>query len=368
MSIYKIFPLKDATIYSGKPTINAGRDEVLEVSSINSSNAIGVTAGADDIRRSLIKFSDEDIAMIYRLVSGSQPYETRLKLYLAYASALPQDYTIECWPVSQSWEMGTGKFADSPNPKNGVSWYTVGGYNQSANWNNTRGTQAYLYTTGGGTWNASYTPATQSFDYTADKDINVSTTAITNLWSGSIIPNNGFIIKQTGSLELSPSSSIETKYFSMDTHTIYPPCLEMRWNDSTYSTGSNTNGIINQDDFILLAENNIGDFKEGGKYRFRFKTRERFPVRNFTTSSEYLNWRYLPSQSYWAIQDYKTKEMVIDFDTNYTVLSADTNGNYFTLYTSGLQPERSYKVLVKAVLPNNSTVVIDNDIVIKVGR
>ena len=131
MSVYKIFPLKDATIYSGKPTINAGRDEVLEISSINSSDAIGVTEGLDDIRRTLIQFSNEDINLIYSLVSGSQPYETRLKLYLAYASALPQDYTIECWPVSQSWVMGTGKFADSPNPKNGVSWYTVGGYGQS---------------------------------------------------------------------------------------------------------------------------------------------------------------------------------------------------------------------------------------------
>jgi hypothetical protein len=366
MSVYKIFPLKDATIYSGKPTINAGRDEVLEVSSINSSNAIGVTEGLDDIRRSLIKFSDQDLDTIYNLASGST-YETRLKLYLAYASALPQDYTIECYPVYEDWVMGTGKYADSPNPKNGVSWYTVGAYENSSNWTTTQGTQAYLYTTGGGTWNATY-KSTQSFDYIADKDIDLTVTNITNVWNSNTVPNYGFILKQTGSIELTPSSSIETKFFSMDTHTIYPPCLEMRWDDSIYSTGSNSNGIINQDDFVLLAENNIGNYKEDEKYRFRFKTRERFPARNFTTSSEYLNWKYLPRQSYWAIQDYKTKEMIIDFDSNYTKLSADTNGNYFTLYTSGLQPERSYKVLVKAILPNSSEVVIDNDIIIKVGR
>lgn len=367
MSVYKIFPVKDATIYSGKPTANAGRDEVLEVSSINSSNAIGVTEGVDDIRRSLIKFSDEDLTTIYNLASGSS-HETHLKMYLAYASALPQDYTIECYPVYEDWVMGTGKFADSPNPKNGVSWLTIGAYGSSANWNNTQGAQSYLYTTGGGTWNATYTGSTQYFNYTADKDLDIDTTTITDAWYDTIIPNYGFILKQTGSIELSPSSSIETKFFSVDTHTIYPPCLEMRWDDSSYNTGSNGNGTINQDDFILLAENNIGNFKEGDKYKFRFKTRERFPARNFTTSSEYLNWKYLSGQSYWAIQDYKTKEMIVDFDTNYTKLSADTNGNYFTLYTSGLQPERSYKIIIKTVLPSNSTIIVDNDIIIKVGR
>lgn len=366
MSVYKIFPVKDATIYSGNPTINAGRDEVLEVSSINSSNAIGVTEGLDDIRRTLIKFSNEDLDTIYGLI-GADSYEVHLKLYLAYASALPQDYAIECFPVWEDWTMGTGKYADSPNPKNGVSWYTVGAYGESSNWVDNQGTQAYLYTTGGGTWNTNYS-AKQSFDYTADKDIDLDVTAITDEWDTSAIGNYGFILKQTGSIELNPSSSIETKFFSMDTHTIYPPCLEMRWDDSTYSTGSNGNGIINQDDFVLLAENNVGNYKEGEKYKLRFKTRERFPARNFTTSSEYLNWKYLPEQSYWAIQDYKTKEMIVDFDTDYTKLSADTNGNFFTLYTSGLQPERSYKVLVKTVLPNSSTVVVDNDIIIKVGR
>lgn len=366
MSVYKIFPLKDATIYSGKPTVNAGRDEVLEISSINSSNAIGVTEGSDDIRRTLIQFSTEDINTVYNLATGNS-YEVWLRLYLAYASALPQDYTIECYSVYEDWVMGTGKFSDSPNPKNGVCWYTVGAYNQSANWNNTQGTQAYLYTTGGGTWNGNYV-VTQSFNYIADKDLSLNVTLITDDIYNQLSSNTGFILKQSDAIELNPSSSIETKFFSMDTHTIYPPCLEMRWDDSVYDTGSNENGIINQDDFILLAENNVGDYKEGDTYRFRFKTRERFPARNFTTSSEYLNWKYLSEQSYWAIQDYKTKEMVVDFDTNYTKLSADTNGNYFTLYTSGLQPERSYKVIVKTVLPSNSTVVVDNDIIIKVGR
>jgi hypothetical protein len=366
MAVYKIFPSQDATIYSNSPESNAGRDEVLEISSLNSNAIAGFLTTGDDIRRTLIAFSDSDLDIIKGFATGS--FSVKLKMFLAYASALPQTYTIECYPISQSWVMGTGKFADSPNPKNGVSWYSVGAYSETPNWSTSPGTQAFLYTTGGGTWNSQYT-ASQTFDYISDKDINLDVTNIAIQWFSGSIPNYGLLLKQTSSLELTPSSSLETKFFSMDTHTIYPPCLEMKWDDSVYSTGSNINGVVKEDDFVLLAENNLGYYKEGNKYRMKFKVRDRFPVRNFTTSSEYLNWKYLPQQSYWAIQDYKTKEMIIDFDTNYTKLSADSSGNYFILYTNGLQPERSYKVLVKADLNNTGEeVVVDNDIIFKINR
>lgn len=363
MAVYKVFPNKDATIYSGLPTINAGRDEILEVSSINNSNAIGVNVGADDIRRALIMFSDEDLQTIRSYASSS--FNAKLRLYLAYASALPQNYTIECYPISQSWVMGTGKLADSPNPKNGVSWYTV---DSVTDWAATGGTRSYLYTSGGGVWNATYS-GSQSFDYIANKDLNLDVTSIVDRWFSGSIPNYGVVVKQASSIELNPSSSIETKFFSMDTHTIYPPCLEFKWDDSNYNTGSTNVGIISSDDFVVLSENNLGKFKEDDKYRFKLRARDRFPVRNFTTSSEYLNWKYLPPESYWAIQDYKTKEMIVDFDTNYTKVSANSTGNYFTVYMNGLQPERSYRVLVKTILPSSQEeVVTDNEIIFKVER
>ena len=61
--------------------------------------------------------------------------------------------------------------------------------------------------------------------------------------------------------------------------------------------------------------------------------------------------------------------MIVNFDTEYTKLSADSNGNYFNLYTNGLQPERSYKVLVKTQLINtDEEVIVDDDIIFKVVR
>ena len=39
--------------------------------------------------------------------------------------------------------------------------------------------------------------------------------------------------------------------------------------------------------------------------------------------------------------------MVVDFDENFTKLSADSIGNYFNLYTSGLEINRYYRFLIK---------------------
>jgi hypothetical protein len=52
--------------------------------------------------------------------------------------------------------------------------------------------------------------------------------------------------------------------------------------------------------------------------------------------------------------------MVINFDTQYTQISADSTGNYFDIYMNGLEPERYYAVLVKTII-NGSTLIIDDD-------
>ena len=58
-------------------------------------------------------------------------------------------------------------------------------------------------------------------------------------------------------------------------------------------------------------------------------------------------------------------EYVIDFDNQYTQISADNNSSYFDVYMNGLEPERYYTILIKTEL-DNSTQVFDNDIIFKV--
>ncbi len=74
---------------------------------------------------------------------------------------------------------------------------------------------------------------------------------------------------------------------------------------------------------------------------------------------------YLPTSSYYAIKDLETNEFVINFDTQYTQISSDSEGNYFDIYMSGLEPERYYSVLIKTII-DGSTLIIDDENYFKV--
>ena len=93
--------------------------------------------------------------------------------------------------------------------------------------------------------------------------------------------------------------------------------------------------------------------------------RDQYPVRTFATSSLFTVAKYLPTSSYYAIKDAKSDTVVVDFDTSYTKISADTQGSYFDVYMNGLEPERYYKLLVKTVI-SGSTLVFDNEYFFKV--
>jgi hypothetical protein len=60
-----------------------------------------------------------------------------------------------------------------------------------------------------------------------------------------------------------------------------------------------------------------------------------------------------------------TDEFIINFDTQYTQISSDANGNYFDVYMNGLEPERYYAVLIKTII-NGSTLIFDDQYYFKV--
>jgi hypothetical protein len=368
MSVYKIFPTADTTLYSRFPTQNTGLDEILEVSVKNGINVAGnlyepqpdTPILNDDLRRSLIVFSATDIQTIKSFTTGS--WQAGLKLYLANAENLTTTYSLEIRALSSSWEMGTGKFSDYPITINGASWESPNHFNGTVNlWIDS----SYYLTQGGGNWTGSF--ATQSFSYKDSKDINANVTSMVNSWFSGSINNNGFIVKHPAAIENDSGSYIALNFFSVDTHTIYPPTLEMKWDDSAYITGSLN--VINNNQFVTSFDNNVGNFKYNtGKYRFRVNARDKYPARTFTTSSVYLTNKALPQQSYWALQDVKGEDIIVNFDNNYTKVSCDGTSSYFDVYMNGLEPERYYKLLLKTVLPNGESIEIDNNSIFKIVR
>jgi|TARA_R110000824_G_scaffold83202_4_gene208369 hypothetical protein len=378
MAVYKLFSEQDAFIRSQYPAQNTGRDEILEISNINGINQLSSAEGdLPAVNRALIQFDNSDLNNIITNTVATSSYQVSLRLYLANAGNLPLDYTIQAYPVSQSWDMGTGRVADDPKTDNGCSW-TFAGESGSNRWTTTGFsnyvTASFGSTVGGSTW---YTGSTETFegdlldpesgqvfDYTSNKDINMFVTDTVRLWltgSGGIV-NNGFVVKLDDTVEFG-TNFVSTNFFSMDTHTIYPPALEIKWDDSMvdnyFITGSGTGSIVTSSAFISKFTNLQSTFEDSMIYNFEVKTRDTFPARSFQTQSVYLNTKLLPTSSYWAIKDAKTGEMVVDFDSNFTKLSMNSGSNYFKVYMDGLEPERYYQLMVQTIV-GDETIVVDS--------
>ena len=359
MAVYKIFPTQDTTLYSLYPEMNTGLDEILE-SSLEVGN---YGTPSPQASRFLIQFDSNEITdVINNRISGSQ-WQSNLKCFVANVTALNSDTTVETYPVSQSWNMGTGRFAYSPEVQNGASWiwrnYQGGiAWTTSSYAANSTGSYSSSVDPGGGTWYTTYS-GSQTFGYYTDKDINIDVTNIAIQWYSSSLNNNGFIIKQKDEFIDSEDVQPKMKYFSIDTHTIYPPCLEFKWIDATFNTGSSILPTINIQPFVVTIGENSGYFYPNSTNEFRVYSRPEYPVRVFSTASYFTQNFYLPDNSYYAIKDLDTNEYVVDFDTTYTQLSKDEISSFFTLYMKGLQPERYYKILIKTTI-DGSTVVLDN--------
>jgi hypothetical protein len=371
MAVYKIFPTQDTTLYSAYPIMNTGLDAILETS-----NIIDIS-GIPGVSRYLILFDQEEILDIYSDKIGNNSYDIYFKNFIAEARGLNQNTKLELRTLAQSWNNGTGYALDNPQEVDGASW-VYASYSGSNPWIPSGSTTGGYYTSsfnsayssqgGGNFFTSSNYLVTASFGLRSTKDIELNVKNIVNAWSSSVILNNGFLVKLTSSLEFSANENNQPifKYYSVDTNTIYPPCLEFRWRDyKTVLTGSATSSIINTVDLKMSLAENPGTFFPESINRFYLNVSPLYPTRTYQTASLFTNLNYLPTSSYYAIKDLATNEFIVNFDNNYTQISSDANGNYFNVYMSGLEPERYYKILIKTNI-NGSTIISDDNYYFKV--
>jgi len=371
MAVYKIFPTQDTTLYSAYPIMNTGLDAILETS-----NIIDIS-GIPGVSRYLILFDQEEILDIYSDKIGNNSYDIYFKNFIAEARGLNQNTKLELRTLAQSWNNGTGYALDNPQEVDGASW-VYASYSGSNPWIPSGSTTGGYYTSsfnpayssqgGGNFFTSSNYLVTASFGLRSTKDIELNVKNIVNAWSSSVILNNGFLVKLTSSLEFSANENNQPifKYYSVDTNTIYPPCLEFRWRDyKTVLTGSASSSIVNTVDLKMSLAENPGVFYPESVNRFYLNVSPLFPTRTYQTASLFTNLNYLPTSSYYAIKDLATNEFVVNFDNNYTQISSDANVNYFNVYMSGLEPERYYKILIKTNI-KGSTIISDDNYYFKV--
>jgi len=365
----------DATIYEGTVTQsqNTGLDEILEIRKDTNSNA-----SITNVSRTLIKF---DLTYISESIhSGLMPSSSTdpkfyLNLYDANSSNLTTSQSLKGYPVSQSWTMGEGKFYDDPKTTEGVSWRYRHGATDTTQW--ISGSNDV-----GGTWyTGSGYEASQSFEWETT-DMRMDVTDVIWKWLDGTVPNEGFMIKRSGSVGNSDTDTAEgdtTKlghfaFFSRETNTIYQPKLEAVWNDSTWETGS-LNPLVSSDleDLVFYMKGLRPDYKETSKVKFRLVGRERYPTKTYSTStvSDNVTVKYLPSAScYYQIKDALTEDVMVPYGSG-SYLSSDSSGNYFNFWLNGLQAERFYQIEYKVISGSGTSQTVNyfgGDFKFKVSR
>ena len=201
----------------------------------------------------------------------------------------------------------------------------------------------FIKNSGGATWYTSSIKGdrySQTFTKTTS-DLNVEVTSYVQDMLDGGRTNDGFIIKRPVLEETGSAKYGSSKFFSNDTHTIYVPTLEARWDDSSFATGSLTE--LTADDITLYMKNLKTEYKELSRAKLRVVGRETYPQRSFTNSAPYNQIKYLPATTYYQVRDVETNLVLIPFDTTYTKVSCDSTGNFFDFRFNTLQPERFYQ-------------------------
>tara|TARA_R110002020_G_scaffold6422_22_gene27404 strand:- start:7915 stop:9081 length:1167 start_codon:yes stop_codon:yes gene_type:complete len=381
MAYYFLFPEKDTTLYShpDRSKMNSGYDEILEVVK---------ERGSDDQKfypsRALIKFKNEEIQNLISDTIGHSTFnnstsKVNLELVNATSKNLNATLNLNVFAVSQSWDEGTGRYSNLPTSSNGASWIYRNNTTVSTEWlgvtasnfaAGTTGSITSLLTQGGANWyTSSGFTSTQQFLAGVSLDTDFDVTDIVKKHSASLFnnstyptgaPNNGFIIKKPEIIESDTGSAFgDLQYFSSNTHTIYPPKLSFKWDDSSYAD-SLTGSAKYTGDLNVSLYRNKEEYNQNDEATFRVHVRDKYPTRQFASSSNFLNAGYFTTASYYSIRDAHTEREIIPFDTNFTKLSADSEGMYFKIYMKGLQPERYYRVLFKHTNNEGTTIYDDN--------
>jgi hypothetical protein len=350
--------------------MNTGMDSVLELTKTIDTKTANT--------RILIKFDTDDIPAEALSNTGSTYY---LNLASTEVSEIPLSYDIYAYAISGSWEMGTGKSDYLPIVKEGASWTYRDGYTPQTTWFSgsgvvsqsavdSPGTIYYVSQSGGGAWWTS-SIASQSYEYES-ADLRMDVKDIINEWElSSSFDNEGFIIKRANADESSSAVMGSIKFYSVDSHTIFPPRLEICWDDSSWDTGTLSpliSGSTYIDELVLNTKNLRPKYKQDTKTKVRVLGRERYASRTYSTTSAYLGTKYLPTASYYSIKDMASEEVVVPFDDNYTKMSCDSRGNYFNFWANGLQPERYYRFIFKVKDTDGNEEFFDNDYFFKIVR
>jgi len=311
-----ILPTKDTSIYKVYPNNAAGFDEILEIGKLENT-------GDWKPVRGLIYFP---------IVPADLPagFSAKLRLNFASASNLDNTQTLYAYPVSESWVEGTSYFYQTPkNVQDGATW-------------NSASTTAAWFTTGS-SWITSVSGAVTLVDQPLT-DVSMDVTDIVTDISSSTIPNYGFVLKLDDDTEASLIDKANCKFFGKQTHTIFGPLLEICVDNEPFVTGSLV--VLPSASAEIATTTLKRTYHATETARIRFLARDKYPPKVFDLSQRYRAKFCLPQNSYYEIRDVAANTAVLPAD-EFSRISCDANGSFFTLDTTWLFINRTYAIWLK---------------------
>jgi hypothetical protein len=343
MSRIYITASSDTSIYERYANLNTGHDEILEVG--KKQDSLEITNGQV---RSLIKFTLTD------LLGAPTTSNAYLNLKIANATKLNQNQLVYVYPVSRSWEEGSGYFEQSPiKSDDGATWTT---YASASNWSGSSDAQHGANSPAhgaGGDYNFTPVVSASVADIIND-EIRINVTPIiqpmVSASAGSVTSNYGMMMAFSGSSASNIRNVGNIKFFSRQTHTVHAPTLEFVWANHSIVTGSLK--TLSSLDIEIAPRNMKAEYNAGSVLKMYFTVRDKYPAKAYANTRRFKNRYYLPpSGSIYTIVDAGSGTTVVPFD-EYSHLDCDTTGSYLMLDTKPLYKNRFYDLSLKITLSN----------------
>ena len=397
---YKIYPSADATIYSMYEYYNAGKDKIIELLKEDKSSTYMYRGEWDALKyyavdnqvnyqNVLYNSIEENVSQIpvnnitYWQTASSNEYKNSrilikfdlskvpsnilqnysksfLNIYCADIESSTPEYEIECYAVSQSWDVGNGTEITDEN-NDGVSWRRR--YYEE-DWD----------VVGSSYYNIPF--SSQSFSTNA-YDINMNTTDIVRLWTSGTIDNNGFLVRKANTGESTSQKINKISFYSMDTHTVYLPELEFVYDDHVYNTssfypynisGSVSSSLITTSDIDIVVKNLKSNYLYETTVRINLMLKKQYQLKTFYENLKSDLIYFINDSLKYSIVDAYTGRDIIPFSDYSKVSLNGSSGYYFDLpLFGGFMPDRFYKIIFKSTI-GGQDVYVDKNYVFKITQ
>ncbi len=332
------YATKDATLYEATASMNTGNDEILELSK-DVSGSYGALARS----RVIVQFDTETLSASMAdqgFTAEENNIKYFVKLFISEEQDAAAEYDIALRAVRTSFTRGTGRKTNLPITTNGVSW----------TYRNGESDLATAWSTPGGDFYDTAGAASASFKY-VQGDIEVDVTDIVEFWNTTAIttlPKGALWVMRSGSQETDITDYGTQFYYSSNTNTIYPPRLEVRYDNASHAFQATSGSVVSVGDEIEVQPRLRPEYRQNSVERIFVDTSIKGGARSQVGGVGDAYNRFLPQSSSYAIIDNATGEYVHNHDPIYTYIGRTGNAqNYFDIDMNGLFPERYYTVELK---------------------